>query len=224
VIGMNDEQTQPTDLSNYIEFRPHDERPYLRGRCLVSIVISYLIQDKFNLQQVKNELNLSNAQIAAALLYYEEHKAEVDAAEQAFHDQFDANYETYRKNQLDQELSGLVVSDFFSTLYAAFNARDIETALAILHPDVVWPNGMEGGYVYGQGAVRDYWTRQWSMIDPQVEPVNVAPDETGHLVVDVHQIVRDLAGNVIADQRVQHVYSIKNGLVRSMEICKPENG
>jgi hypothetical protein len=221
---MNDEQTQPTDLSNYIEFRPPDERPYLRGRCLVSIVIGYLLKEKFNLEQVKNKLNLSNAQIAAALLYYEEHKAEVDATEQAFRDQFDANYVAYRKNQLDQELSGLDVSGFFSTLYAAFNARDIETALAALHPDVVWPNGMEGGYVHGQSAARDYWTYQWGMIDPQVEPVNIAPNDTGHLVVDVHQIVRDLAGNVITDQRVQHVYSIKNGLVRSMEIRKPENG
>jgi hypothetical protein len=29
--------------------------------------------------------------------------------------------------------------------YAAFNARDVEAAVAFMHPDVDWPNGMEGG-------------------------------------------------------------------------------
>jgi len=33
--------------------------------------------------------------------------------------------------------------------YAAFNARDLETALAAMHPDVTWPNGMEGGTLRG---------------------------------------------------------------------------
>ena len=33
--------------------------------------------------------------------------------------------------------------------YEAFNARDLETALAAMKPDVEWPNGMEGGTVQG---------------------------------------------------------------------------
>src|SRR5215208_116934 len=44
--------------------------------------------------------------------------------------------------------------------YAAFNARDIEVVLSLMHQDVEWPNGMEGGYVYGHEGVRAYWTRQ----------------------------------------------------------------
>jgi hypothetical protein len=35
--------------------------------------------------------------------------------------------------------------DLLQTLYGAFNARDIDAALAGMHPDVDWPNGMEGG-------------------------------------------------------------------------------
>src|SRR5262245_31707429 len=31
--------------------------------------------------------------------------------------------------------------------YVAFNARDIDGALALMHADVAWPNGMEGGTV-----------------------------------------------------------------------------
>jgi hypothetical protein len=106
--------------------------------------------------------------------------------------------------------------------YEAFNARDIDAALAAMHVDVDWPNGMEGGYVHGHSGVRDYWTRQWGLIDPHVEPLRFETDEDGRIVVDVRQVVRDRTGNTIADERVQHVYLIEDGLVRTMEIRKPQ--
>src|SRR5439155_505574 len=66
--------------------------------------------------------------------------------------------------------------------YAAFNARDVDATLAAMHPDVDWPDGMEGGRVRGHPAVRDYWTRQWSRIDPHVEPRGFAADERQHAI------------------------------------------
>jgi ketosteroid isomerase-like protein len=102
--------------------------------------------------------------------------------------------------------------------YAAFNARDIDGALASMHADVEWPNGWEGGVVRGHAAVRHYWTRQWEVIDPTVEPVAFGADEDGRIVVEVRQIVRDREGRLLSDGVVQHVYRIENGLVRSMEI------
>lgn len=81
-------------------------------------------------------------------------------------------------------------------------------------------NGLEGGYVHGHEAVRDYWTRQWTLIDPRVEPRRFTTDDAGRIVVDVHQIVRDLTVRVMSDQMVQHVYEIKDGLVERMEIRK----
>ena len=111
--------------------------------------------------------------------------------------------------------------DLLSTAYNAFNARDIDAALTAMHPDVDWPNGMEGGRVHGHSGVRDYWTRQWGLIDPHVEPRRFTTDEAGQVIVDVHQVVRDRAGKLIADEMVQHVYRIEDGLVRSMEIRKP---
>ncbi|HSE06211.1 MAG TPA: nuclear transport factor 2 family protein [Methylomirabilota bacterium] len=72
--------------------------------------------------------------------------------------------------------------------YAAFNARDVDAVLAVMHPEVDWPNGMEGGRVRGHAAVRAYWTRQWTLIDPRVEP------------------------------RVFTVYTIRDGLITAMEI------
>ena len=105
--------------------------------------------------------------------------------------------------------------------YEAFNARDVEAALATMHADVEWPNGMEGGTVSGHSGVRDYWTRQWGVIDPHVEPLRFEADAAGRTVVDVQQVVRDRAGNLVKDEIVQHVYLIADGLIRSMEIRKP---
>jgi hypothetical protein len=77
----------------------------------------------------------------------------------------------------DQPISG-DVRELLSRAYAAFNARDIEAVLSMMHPDVEWPNGMEGGYVYGHNGVRAYWTRQWRLIDPLVEPQPSVPSQT----------------------------------------------
>ena len=102
--------------------------------------------------------------------------------------------------------------------YAAFNARDIDGALALMHPNVVWPNGMEGGWERGREAVRAYWTRQFGLIDSHVEPKAFELDADGRVVADVHQIVRDLEGAVLSDGRVRHIYSFREGLVAGMEI------
>ncbi|MBS1912224.1 MAG: nuclear transport factor 2 family protein [Bacteroidetes bacterium] len=73
--------------------------------------------------------------------------------------------------------------------YNAFNARDVDAALDTMHPDVDWPNGMEGGRVQGRGAVRNYWCRQWTIIDPHVEPVAFTADVNGQIIAEVHQVV-----------------------------------
>lgn len=108
--------------------------------------------------------------------------------------------------------------------YAAFNARDIDGALAAMHLDVDWPNGMEGGRVHGHRAVREYWTRQWGLIDPRVEPRGFATEADGRIAVDVHQVVRDRAGALLKDEMVQHVYRLEDGLVRAMEIRPAPRG
>jgi hypothetical protein len=111
--------------------------------------------------------------------------------------------------------------ELLTTVYSAFNRRDVEAALVLMHPNVDWPNGMEGGRVRGYDEVRAYWTRQWVIIDPRVEPVRIADDETGHTVVDVRQVVRDLCGTVLEDQIVQHVYCFRDGLIERMDIRNP---
>lgn len=103
--------------------------------------------------------------------------------------------------------------------YAAFNARDIDAALALMTPDVVWPRAFKGGFVRGPEEVRAYWTEQWSEISGHVEPVSFYSEETGRILVDVHQVVRDLAGAVLADEHVGHRFTFEHGLIQAMEVC-----
>ena len=103
--------------------------------------------------------------------------------------------------------------------YAAFKARDIDKALALMTPDVAWPMAFKGGFVRGAEEVRAYWTEQWSEIDPHVEPVAFHSEDAGQILVEVHQVVRDLAGAVLADEHVGHRFTIEHGLIQAMEVC-----
>lgn len=109
--------------------------------------------------------------------------------------------------------------DLLHAAYAAFNARDIDAALAIMAPGVTWPRAFKGGFVRGTEEVRAYWIEQWSEIDPHVEPIAFHPEDTGQILVEVHQVVRDLSGDVIADEQVVHRFTIENGLIQGMEVC-----
>ncbi len=102
--------------------------------------------------------------------------------------------------------------------YAAFNARDIDAVIAVMHPDVDWPNAWEGGRVQGRAAVRAYWARQFQVIDARVDPQDFALAPDGRVVVKVHQVVRDPAGRIVADQIVQHLYRVRDGLIEHMEV------
>ena len=103
--------------------------------------------------------------------------------------------------------------------YAAFNARDIDAALVLMTTDVAWPRAFKGGFVEGPEAVRAYWTEQWAEIDPRVEPVAFHPEKAGRILVEVHQVVRNLAGAVLADEQVGHRFTLGQGLIQKMEVC-----
>ena len=102
--------------------------------------------------------------------------------------------------------------------YREDNARHIDAVLARMQPDVLWPNGMEGGFVYGHEGVREYWTRQWAVLDPRVEPIAINLDNRSRWVVEVHQVVHDRNGALLVDQTVRHAYEIHDALIARMDI------
>jgi hypothetical protein len=102
--------------------------------------------------------------------------------------------------------------------YSAFNRRDIDGVLALMSENVDWPRASEGGRVVGKEAIRAYWTRQWAEFNPHVEPIEVSDNGAGRTDVKVHQLVKNLNGDIIADQTVLHIFSIVNGLIERMDI------
>ena|SRR5215467_5144904 len=102
--------------------------------------------------------------------------------------------------------------------YEAFDRRDFEAVLALMHSDVEWPNGWEGGWVHGRDGVREYWKRQFRVLDSRVHPQGFKAEQDGRIAVEVHQVVHDKHGKLNSDRIVQHVYEIRDGLIRRMEI------
>ena len=102
--------------------------------------------------------------------------------------------------------------------YTAFNARNIEAILQIMHPDVKWAKAWEGDYANGHNEVSAYWQRQWKEIDPKVTPVGFNERENGTLEVEVDQLVKDLEGHILFEGKVKHVYVIDDGLLEQMDI------
>jgi hypothetical protein len=108
--------------------------------------------------------------------------------------------------------------EFLKHIYKRFNARDVERVFAVMHEDVLWANGMEGGYVHGREGVRSYWKRQWEMVDPTVVPVSFSKGDKGEAIVEVHQTVRDLNGKVLIDQMVGHIFWLEEGRIKQFDI------
>jgi ketosteroid isomerase-like protein len=110
-------------------------------------------------------------------------------------------------------------------IYDRFNARDIDGVLTALTDDVAWANGMEGGHVHGREAVRAYWTRQWSVIDPHVAPLGFHRTADGAILVEVRLTIRDLEGKPLQgqmhglkDKTVGHVFRLREGKVARFDI------
>lgn len=116
--------------------------------------------------------------------------------------------------------------DTLRAAYEAFNARDLDAAVELMHPDVDWPNAWEGGRVVGREAVTEYWRRQFAAIASRVEPEAFTEEPDGSVTVDVHQIVHDpQTADLLADAHVRHRYRIEDGLVVRMDVLEmPADG
>ncbi len=108
--------------------------------------------------------------------------------------------------------------DLIYKAYSAFNDRNIDKALSTMQPNVQWSKAWEGGYISGHNEIKEYWTRQWKEINPNVEPVGFNERQNGSLEVEVHQKVKDLQGNPIFDGTVKHIYTFEDGLIKTMNI------
>ena len=109
------------------------------------------------------------------------------------------------------------LNNFFQELYKNFNDRKIDLVISKMTDNVKWANGMEGGYVYGHNAVRDYWTRQFTIISGNVTPLEI-DTESEVVKIKVHQVVHDLNGKLLADEFVHHFFHLKDNKIAEFHI------
>ena len=118
----------------------------------------------------------------------------------------------------------LDTNSLIAQAYSVFNARDVDSALALMTDNVRWPKASEGGHVVGKDEIRSYWTRQWKEFDPHVEPLEIIEQPGGVTKVRVRQLVKSLSGEVLSDSEVWHMYTIVNGLIKRMDLKEESAG
>jgi hypothetical protein len=109
-----------------------------------------------------------------------------------------------------------------TTVYDAYNQRDLDAFLSWLTPDVDWPDLIEGGRLVGHDAVRDYLIRNNQTITVDSAPVAFIPLPDGRTAVDVNQIVRNLAGQIWSDSCVRHVFTLRGDKIARMDVEFPD--
>jgi len=105
--------------------------------------------------------------------------------------------------------------------YSAFNERDVDAAVALMDPEVDWPNVPKGGFVHGQEQVRHHWREQFRQADPRIELAGVTEKDDGRVEAQVRQIVRAPDGSKLSDDRVVHVFTFAGERIRRMEVRAP---
>ena len=71
------------DLRKYVERRLFENRPHIRGRRIpVAMIVRRARANHWTVAETAYDFTLSEAEVLAAMLYYEEHQAEIDAQEE----------------------------------------------------------------------------------------------------------------------------------------------
>ena len=110
-------------------------------------------------------------------------------------------------------------SQLIRQFYPDFNQRNIDQIMPHFTADIDWPNGMTGGRERGHAAVRAYWTNQWQQINSQVTPISYRLVDD-RVILEVHQLIKDMNGSVISDSVVFHTYRFSAEKIAGMDISE----
>lgn len=92
------------DLRKYIDTHTYMERPHIRGRRVPVATIAYSARDLgWDVAKLAYEFTLSETQVLASLLYYQENHDVIDSQEAVYQVQLD---EAYRLGNNTQVLFG----------------------------------------------------------------------------------------------------------------------
>ncbi|MFZ5670585.1 MAG: nuclear transport factor 2 family protein [Pseudomonadota bacterium] len=102
-------------------------------------------------------------------------------------------------------------------LYEAYNRKDIDAVVDVLHADVDWPNLFGEGRRRGHAAVRAMWRDQFARIDPEATPISFTENRDGSVSVKINFIVRNLDGRIFTDEIATNTYRFRDDKVVRMD-------
>ncbi len=98
--------------------------------------------------------------------------------------------------------------------YKALDARNVEEFMALLHPDVDFPDQLnDDRRLHGPDAVRAYYIRAFGMVGGESTPTAFHPRPDGTMDVRIHQHVTSLDGALWHDGPVDYRFSFRDGLI-----------
>ena len=118
----------------------------------------------------------------------------------------------------DFPTDGAAHVDLVRRAYEAFNGRAIETAVALMDPEVDWPNVSEGGFVHGREQVREHWREQFAHADPHIEISEIREQADSRVEARVRQVIRGRDGSEVSDDELLHVFTIANDRIKRMDV------
>lgn len=103
-------------------------------------------------------------------------------------------------------------------LWQALNARDLDAATALLHPDVEWFDMLNEEWLHGAQAVRGFWERAFGLIKARSTLLNVETDDEDRIHVTVLHAVSSIADRPWTEEKVTHIYSFRDNLISRMDV------
>lgn len=86
---MTSQIPEKVDLSKYVETRLMGDRPHVRGRRLPVVFVGEAFDvNGISISDIAYNFTITEEEVLAALLYYREHKAEIDARDVRDHQEW----------------------------------------------------------------------------------------------------------------------------------------
>ena len=105
--------------------------------------------------------------------------------------------------------------------YNAFNRRDLARIRPLMHPDVIWPDTLDGGAAFvGVEAVMGQFARIFATIVPNIALIRVVNEDADALTVESQYSVESPEGQVWNDSRATLTYHFRDGLLSGMTIVR----
>lgn len=111
-------------------------------------------------------------------------------------------------------------TDLIIRYFEAMERRDVDAVAALTHPEIRFPDYIDGGEVVGRAGVRDFYRRMFAFA-PDLDLIQAEDLPDGRVRVDIQTSVRDRAGHLWSDTRNQAVYTIADGLIIGVELLEP---